>query len=612
MARGSEVIRYNYLNADGAVVYTKCRVNNARGKNCWYERPDGSRGLNGVQRVLFNLPEVRQAIADDRWVLLCEGEKCCVLARELGFVATTGGGSADWSGDFCEQLRGARVAILPDRDDAGRRFAKRAAQSLVNAAEVRLVEDYLEEVPGEENDGADIEQFRARHGEHSAALLTELINCATRYSERGSPIPGIAGEAESEGGEFLDRLMARQSTCKPSQMDEAAFTQLPGRFVRLVEEETEACREALLVSFLAAAGVLVGRGPYVELSGDPLRTNLHFCLVGSPSRGRKGTSFAPTRIVIETADALFLQRRVLGGIGSGEAIIDLCRDGDIERGVPPAPDKRLLIFEPEFASVLRVISRPTSILSETLRKAADGGTLHNIVKGEPRYASDAHVGGLYHITPRELASVLDVVQRENGLASRILFVHSERSRLLPFGGTMPREAMRDIARELNDAVRLSKMPSWVRMNAEAAGAWPEVYVEITKGLSGTLEHVLARSEAYAWRLMLLYAVLDKRNVITLSDLRAAMAILDYSRDTAECLFGSRMTDPDVVHVESILRGATECRMTFTELRDALQRNWSNERRDGALAILAEAGRIKIEKLPSEGGGRPVHVIQLIA
>ena len=63
----------------------------------------------------------------------------------------------------------------------------------------------------------------------------------------------------------------------------------------------------------------------------------------------------------------------MGGVGSGEGIISELKD---EQGVE-SKDKRLLIFESEFATVLRVMQREGNILSPILRQAWDCGELRN-------------------------------------------------------------------------------------------------------------------------------------------------------------------------------------------------------------------------------------------
>ena len=65
--------------------------------------------------------------------------------------------------------------------------------------------------------------------------------------------------------------------------------------------------------------------------------------------------------------------RILTGLSSGEGLIWAVRDPNgQDAGVA---DRRLLVIEPEFVSVLKAVGREISTLSPTLRSAWDGRPL---------------------------------------------------------------------------------------------------------------------------------------------------------------------------------------------------------------------------------------------
>ena len=88
--------------------------------------------------MLYRLPEVLNA----KSVLVCEGEKDCDMAGELGLVATTNpGGACKWREEYSEPLRGKRVAIIADADEPGRKHALQVAASLhLRAESVKVLE----------------------------------------------------------------------------------------------------------------------------------------------------------------------------------------------------------------------------------------------------------------------------------------------------------------------------------------------------------------------------------------------------------------------------------------------------------------------------------------
>ena len=74
--KGSNIMKkttYTYLTAQGNVAYTKTRIDYDDGsKKFYFEQPNGTKGLKGIQRELYNLPAVITATR----VYIVEGEKC--------------------------------------------------------------------------------------------------------------------------------------------------------------------------------------------------------------------------------------------------------------------------------------------------------------------------------------------------------------------------------------------------------------------------------------------------------------------------------------------------------------------------------------------------------
>jgi Protein of unknown function (DUF3987) len=120
------------------------------------------------------------------------------------------------------------------------------------------------------------------------------------------------------------------------------------------------------------------------------------------------------------------------GLSSGEGLIWTLRDPTGQD--PGAVDKRLLVVEPEFASVLKAASREISTLSPTLRSAWDGRPLAVLTRTAPARATNAHVSIIGHITQTELRRYASAIEIANGLLNRFLLLGVSRVRLLPEGG----------------------------------------------------------------------------------------------------------------------------------------------------------------------------------
>ena len=130
----------------------------------------------------------------------------------------------------------------------------------------------------------------------------------------------------------------------------------PGRSSATLGPHTEADPVALLLTFLTAAGNILGLGPHAVADAAAHPARLNVVLVGQTSRARKGTAWAQIRNLLALVDPSWTAGCVLPGIASGEALIAEVRDGTSEDDLGAA-DKRRLVLEPEFARLLAVAAR---------------------------------------------------------------------------------------------------------------------------------------------------------------------------------------------------------------------------------------------------------------
>lgn len=136
---------YRYVDEHGDVLYERGRfhaVGADRRRRRFRERRTPSEDwaksseflLGEIRRVPYRLPELIVAVTDNI-IFLCEGEKDVEAIRRRGLVATTTFAQpGTWDDDEARFFAGARVVILPDNDDQGRRYAQLLAAVLDGVA----------------------------------------------------------------------------------------------------------------------------------------------------------------------------------------------------------------------------------------------------------------------------------------------------------------------------------------------------------------------------------------------------------------------------------------------------------------------------------------------
>lgn len=406
----------------------------------------------------------------------------------------------------------------------------------------------------------------------------------------------------------------------PVKPADEAFHGLAGDIVRAIEPHTEADPAALLSQFLVAFGNVIGLNPYFMAEADRHGMNLFITLVGETAKGRKGTSRGHVQRLFKSVASEWAKECTAYGLSSGEGLIWAVRDA-IEKlepirdkGAitgyqtviidPGIEDKRLLVFESELASVLKVMGREGNTLSAIIRQAWDSGELKTLTKNSPAKASGAHISLIGHITKDELLRHLDNTETANGFANRFLWFCVKRSKTLPEGGRINEVDFAPILRRLSEAVEFARTVGEIKRDDEARALWCEVYPDLSEGKPGLLGAVTARAEAQVMRLSCIYALLDCSPAVGKEHLLAALALWEYAEASARYIFGGSLGDPVADRVLRALR-TIPGGLTRTEIRDLFGRNMNGRRIDRALTSLLERALARSEREKQDTGGRPV-------
>lgn len=473
----------------------------------------------------------------------------------------------------------------------------------------RLIDHLRLNDPGQ---AAELEEIRARHGLPPFEEPEDGVE-AIRLADVEAT---AAMFGPVDAGVFAHKALIAQAAPWPEPLDAAAFYGLAGEFVAAAQPHSEADPAALLVSFLAAFGSAVVPGPHAVVGATHHPARLFAVLVGQSAKARKGESWSPVYRVLAAADPAW-GARVQQGLSTGEGVIAAVRD-PVYKTDPKASepvvvdegvaDKRLIALAPEFGRVLRVMGRDGNTLSAVIREAWDGDDLRVMTK-TPTVATGAHVAIMGHVTLDELRVELRSVDAASGFANRFLWVAVRRFQTLPDPEPFEGQIVTDLAAKVRDALADARRLEAVKRDADATELWAGLYSDLSRDRAGLAGAVLARHEAQAVRLSLVYALLDCSPVVRVEHLLAAVAVLDYCAASTVYIFGDALGDPVADRIMAALRGGDG--LSRTEIYSGLfQRHQPEGRVASALALLAEMGLARPER--RETAGRPVEVWRAVA
>jgi len=418
---------------------------------------------------------------------------------------------------------------------------------------------------------------------------------------------------------FLDPVVSPMGETKPAanratdnwpELGQDALHGIAGDFVTSCDSYTEADSVAVLLSYLAAAGATINRGPHVLAGNAHHPASLFVVLVGQTAKGGKGTSWSVTRSLLEVADPDFSNSRIMGGFGSGEAVVDAIADKGDDNG---SRDSRLLLVEPEFARILRVAARDGSTLSMTIRDGWDGYPLQVRSRSGVVVAKDYHLAAVCHVTLEELRLRLTDSETYGGFSNRFLFSLVRRTKRLPDGGNVPGEVMADHGHTLAKVLTKARGYGRLQRTPEAETLWADLYGKLADDEpGGLLGAVIGRDAPQVLRLALLYALLDASHVVDVVHLKAAWAVWTYSRDSAAYIFGDAQADPRVSRLLRAITAAGTNGLDLTEQQAAMGRNMKAAELEVIRNTLERNGVITTSAVTNDETGRTRRVSRVCA
>lgn len=337
---------------------------------------------------------------------------------------------------------------------------------------------------------------------------------------------------------------------KPPVIGEAAYRGFAGRWIAATEPQAECNRDNLLLQLLTCLGVLFGRYWYNYL-GAKLFTNLFTVILG-PTGARKGTALEAVKEFV--AQTVPEWHGVDGDWKSGEALVYFTRDqvkgvnrtgGEVVKD-PGVDDKRILVEETELINLFKVGERSGNTLLATLCKAWESpDRMASKSKNMPATSTGPHIGTLGHMTGEGLLQI-DPENLTSGLINRALWGNAFQARIIddpqePRWPSSLLEEFLDIYAYAHGPVQVAACDldrptvKPLLLDANARLLWSKIRRE-ADGETGTLALVLKRFLSQVRKVALIYALLDKSDVIAYPHLESGLAVAEHSRACARIFF----------------------------------------------------------------------------
>lgn len=397
----------------------------------------------------------------------------------------------------------------------------------------------------------------------------------------------------------------------PEPPDPIVYRGVVGDIVKLIEPHTESDPVGIQIQILTAIGNVVGRSVWFVVEDTKHHGNLYPVIVAFSSTGRKGTGLSRAKMAVSDIDKDWLDKRWVSGLSSSEGLLWAVRDpifGKDKKGNTITTDdgvgdKRLIVVESEFASVLNQFSRTGNTLSPILRDAWDGKeVLQTLTKNSPAKSTGAHISIIGHITHADIEQSLARCEMQNGFGNRCLWFSTKRSKLLPNGGSVPKDELARLSGILARNINLVKGAERIDRDANAQRLWNGLYYSLEEERSGLVGALSSRAAAQVTRLSLIYAISEGKVEIAEEHLLAATGLWEYSLASIRHIFGSRTGDRATDEIEKRLIQAGTKGLTRTEIHTLLGGHTGQKEIQSALERLQLAGKARMEK--GQTAGRP--------
>ncbi len=382
-----------------------------------------------------------------------------------------------------------------------------------------------------------------------------------------------------EMGKSMDNEIERQRYFKeldepsdlnraPPVVDPIMFYGVLGEVVTLCCANSEAVSVAVASYALAYFSAHLGPTRYLSIADERRLLNNYWLLIGPSGMGKGSSEHGVERIferVDENLQQVFSTMEKqgktggivdypsldihVGGLSSGEGLVTAKADSiKLEKGEPAieVADKRFLLLESEFGTVLNMAERSGNTLSHTLRNGYDGKTIKPLTKRDRVSCSQPYFVLVGNITPGELTThKQNAVMSVNGMLNRMMLVWTRTDVRHSRPQAMDDGDLSDIASRLSEHLlkarsfnfethwrKQRQMALPIDLTNDAWQLWDDVYPQLVNMPDCEPVQTLCRRHRLHIRIIAaLLALMNGELVVSTQALRAALAWSDYSRQS---------------------------------------------------------------------------------
>jgi len=379
---------FPYYDTDGRIRVRKV-LSPADKKQTWWKPAK----VDAVR--LYNIFDIEEARKEHKILLVCEGEKDTLAAKEMEFRAVGVSGVRGFQHELAPLFSGVEVALVFDNDAEGLTASENVAGYLGRYANVRIVKWNLSE------DGYDVNQLLMDLGKEKATReLNVLIANAQTLTKR-----------KRKANIHLDLLSESESALLRSIHVDSFID----HYVEYASERTDAPLAFHYTVALTLVSTVIGGNVAVHLSTGLMKPNIWALLLGTSAIYRKTTSLKLGVNILQKVDA--------------DAIIasDFSPEGLITE---LATNPKGMIWRDEFAGFLESATKRDymSGTKSLLMRIFDGNSFKRKLRKETLEIVDPYVVLLSAAVDKTIAENLTTEDFYSGFAGRILLVRPDKIR----------------------------------------------------------------------------------------------------------------------------------------------------------------------------------------